>query len=202
MDSRLPAIYGIKTNKRVDLEVRKVEIHVYRVQADEEVDEGLFLFGGDVAEEGRCDGRAGGEWRVDGNIEFEGFRIDIADIYTTFVSEEDRITFAGGVDADVVLGVRWVRKEWLDDEVVEGPSDGLNLKEKKKKGCQFRISTVTLKMHAFKRDAKLLRVRSSGGVTWHYADASRLQGCRETRVVCQVTQSIVQMADRGNRFPR
>jgi hypothetical protein len=127
MNSRLAAINSIKADQRVDLEVGKVEIYVDGVQADEEVDEGLLLFGGDVGEERRCDGGARGERCIDGDVELEGFSIDIADVHTTFVGEEDRVAFACGVDADVVFGVGRVRKEGLDDEVVEGTSDSLNL---------------------------------------------------------------------------
>jgi hypothetical protein len=127
MNSRLRAINSIKADKRVDLEVRKVEVYVDGVQADEEIDERLFFLGWDVGQERRGDGGARGKGRVDGDIELEGFGVDIADIDTTFVCEQDGVTFTCGVDADVILGVRWVREERLDDEVVESASDGLDL---------------------------------------------------------------------------
>ena len=38
-------------------------------------------------EEGGCDCGAGGEGGVNGDIELEGFGVDIADIHTTFVRE-------------------------------------------------------------------------------------------------------------------
>jgi len=133
MDGRLATIDSIKADQGVDLEVGKVEIYVDRVQTDEEVDEGVLLFGGDVGEERRCDGGARGERRIDGDVELESFSIDIADVYTTFVREEDRVAFASRVNANVVLRVGRVRKERLDDEVVEGTSDSLNLGKERKK---------------------------------------------------------------------
>jgi hypothetical protein len=131
MDGWLAAIDSIKTDQGVDLEVGKVEIYVDRIQADEEVDEGVLLFGGDVDEEGRCNSSARGERCIDGDVKLESFSIDIADVHTTFVREEDRIAFSSRVNADVVLRVRRVRKERLDDEVVEGTSDSLNLGNRK-----------------------------------------------------------------------
>ena len=56
------------------------------------------------------------------------FGIDIADIDTTLMGEEDLITLALGVDADIVFGVGWVREERLYDEVVEGAGSALDLK--------------------------------------------------------------------------
>jgi hypothetical protein len=73
-----------------------------------------------VGEESGGDGGAGGEGCVDRDIEFEGFGVDIADIDTTFVCEEDGVAFAGGVDADIILGVGWMREERLYDKVVKG----------------------------------------------------------------------------------
>jgi hypothetical protein len=127
MDGRLAAIDSVKADQGVDLEVCKVKIHIDGIQADEEVDEGIFLFGGDMGEEGGCDGGAGGERCIDGNVELESFGIDITNVYTTFVREEDRVAFAGRVDADVILRVGRVREERLNNEVVEGAGDGLNL---------------------------------------------------------------------------
>jgi hypothetical protein len=95
-----------------------VKVDVYTIEADEEVDEGFLLLSWNVSEEGRRDDFAGGEGLVDGDVEDESFSVDVADIDTTFVSEEDGVTLALGVDTDVVLGVCGMRQERLDDKVV------------------------------------------------------------------------------------
>ena len=41
--------------------------------------------------------------------------------------EEDGVALAGRVDADVVFGVGGVREEGLNNKVVEGTGDGLDL---------------------------------------------------------------------------
>ena len=129
MDGRLATIDSIEADQRVDLKVCKVEIHVNGIQADKEVYEGFLLFGRDVGEEGRCDGRAGGEWSVDGDVEFEGLGVYIANVYTTFVREENRVTLTSRVDADVIFGMGRVGKERFDDEIIESASDGLDLSD-------------------------------------------------------------------------
>lgn len=127
MDSRRATVDGIETDERVNLEVGKVEVDVDGVKADEEVDEGFLLLCGDVREEGGRDGAAGGKRCVDGDVEFEGFGIYVTDVYAAFVGEKDGVALASGVDADVVLRMRRVGEERLDNEVVEGASDGLDL---------------------------------------------------------------------------
>ena len=67
MDGGFVAIDGVEEDQRVDLQVREVQVDVDRVQADEEVNEGLALRRGDVLEEGGRDGGAGGEGRADGD---------------------------------------------------------------------------------------------------------------------------------------
>ena len=62
----------------------------------------------------------------DGEAECLG--VNITDIHTTLVGEEDLVAFAVGVDADIVFGVGWVREERLYDEVVEGAGSALDLK--------------------------------------------------------------------------
>ena len=88
------AVDSIKNDEGVDLKVSKVEVDVNTVEADKEVDEGLFLLRGNVCEESGCDCFAGGEGLVDGNTEDECFGIYITDVDTTFVGEEDRVAFA------------------------------------------------------------------------------------------------------------
>lgn len=127
MNRRLAPILRIEADQGVDLEVCKVEVDVDRVEADEEVNEGVFLFCGYVGEEGGGYCCAGGERCVDGDVEFECFSVYVADVDTAFVCEEDRVALAGGVDADIVFCVRRVGQERLDDEVVESTGDGLDL---------------------------------------------------------------------------
>jgi hypothetical protein len=55
---------------------------------------------------------------VYGDVEDECFGVDVADVDTAFVGEEDGVAFALGVDADVVFGVGGMWLEGLDDEVV------------------------------------------------------------------------------------
>ena len=47
----------------------------------------------------------GGEWCIDRDGKTEGFSIDITDVDTTFVGEEDVVALACRVNADVVFGV-------------------------------------------------------------------------------------------------
>jgi hypothetical protein len=82
-----------------------MEVNVYAVEADEEVDEGFLLLGWNVGEEGRRNGFTGGEWLVDVDVEDKGFSVDVTDVNTTFVGEEDGVALAMGVDTDVILGV-------------------------------------------------------------------------------------------------
>jgi len=95
-----------------------VEVDVDAVEADKEVDKGLFLLSGNVGEEGRRDGLTGGERLVDGDVEDKSFGVDVADVDATFVCEEDRVAFALGVNTDIILGVGRMGLEGLDDKVV------------------------------------------------------------------------------------
>lgn len=105
MDGRLAAIDAVEADQGIDFEVGEVEVDVDGVEADEEVDEGLLLFGGDVSQEGGGNGCAGWEGCADGDGEGEGLGVNVPDVDTAFVREEDEVAFAHGVDADVVLGV-------------------------------------------------------------------------------------------------
>jgi hypothetical protein len=127
VDGRRLAVLAIENDQRVDLEVREVEVGVDRVEADEEVDEGLLLLLGDVGEKRRLDLVPGGEGGADGDGESECLGVDIANVDTTLVGEEDAIALTLGGDADVEFGVGRVREEGLDDEVVEGAGDSLDL---------------------------------------------------------------------------
>ena len=127
MDGGFPAIDAIEDYERVDLEVREVEVDVDGVQADEEVGKGLLLGCGDVLEERARESLARRERRADRDLKGKRLRIDVADVDTAFVCEQDVITLTLGVDADIVLRVRRMRKEGLKDEVVESAGDGLDL---------------------------------------------------------------------------
>lgn len=75
---------------------------------------------------------------ADGEVEFECFSVDVADVDTAFVCEEDGVAFAGGGDADVVFGGGRVGQEGLEDEVVERAGDGFNLEIVKNVRLIFR----------------------------------------------------------------
>lgn len=64
---------------------------------------------------------------VHGNEQLHGLCIDISDLDTTFVREQDPITFTRRVDTDVVLGLLRMRQEGLEDERVECSRDLFNL---------------------------------------------------------------------------
>ncbi len=87
MDSGGFAIDGIEAHERVDFEIGKVEIDVYRIEADEEVDQSVLLLFGYVSEKSSLDFLASGEGLVDGNEQLEGLGVYITDIDTTLVSE-------------------------------------------------------------------------------------------------------------------
>lgn len=105
MDGGGFAINAIEADERVDFEIGKVEIEVYRVEADEEVNKSLFLLFGYVGEKSSLDILTSGEGLVDRNEELEGLGVYITDIDTTLMSEEDIIAFTGGVDANVEFSV-------------------------------------------------------------------------------------------------
>lgn len=97
-----------------------MEVDVDGVESDEEVTEDILLGLGDVGEEGRDKVLSVRELRADGDQELQGLGVDISDLDTTLVGEEDPVTLSGRVDTDVVLGVGRVGREWLDDKGVEG----------------------------------------------------------------------------------
>lgn len=105
MNGGLSTVNCIEADQGVNFKVGKVKIDIDGVEADQEVDKGLALFSGDKFQEGGCNSSAIGEWRVDWNLQDESLGINITDVYTTFVGEEDVVALAGGVDADVVFGM-------------------------------------------------------------------------------------------------
>lgn len=127
MDSRRLAIDAVEADKGVDLQVGEMQVGVDRVEADQEVGEGVLLRVRDVRQEGLFDVLAGGELVSDFDGQAVRFGVDVADVDSAFVREEDLVAVAVGVDADVVFGVRGVGEEGLDDEGAERPSHRLDL---------------------------------------------------------------------------
>ena len=105
MDSGFGTVDAIEDDQGINFEVSKVEVNVDRVESDEEIGESLLLGGRDVSEEGRGDSLTCRERLANRDVKGESLGIDITDIDTTFVCEEDRVTLTGGGDADVVFSV-------------------------------------------------------------------------------------------------
>ena len=127
VDSRLAAILAVKADQGVDLQVSEVQVDVNGVEAREEVDKRLLLALRDVYEQSLLDGFPRWEGRSDRKVENQGLRVDIADVDTALVGEQDGVALTLRVDANVELGVRWVRQEGLENEVVQSTGDGLDL---------------------------------------------------------------------------
>ena len=108
-----------------------MQVNVDAIQANEEINEGVFLFRWDVDQEGGRDDVACGERLNYGKVEYERFCVDVADVDAAFVGEEDGVAFTTGCDADVVFGVRGMRKERFNDKVVERSRDRFDLKQRK-----------------------------------------------------------------------
>jgi hypothetical protein len=80
-------------NQGVDLEVGELAVDVDGVQADNEVDQDVVETLGNLAQEARGNLLVGGELlQVDGNQELLSLGVNITDINTTLVVEEDPIT--------------------------------------------------------------------------------------------------------------
>jgi len=118
---------GIEDNERVDFKVREVEINIDRVETDQEINKGVLLDGRDMSEEGSSNILASREGLVDRNIKDEGFGIDVTNVNTALMSEENAVTLALRTDTNIVFSIGRVRKERLDDEVAQSASDSLNL---------------------------------------------------------------------------
>jgi hypothetical protein len=105
VDGRWGTVDTVKTNQGVNFEVGEVEVNVDRVETDEEVDEDFLLLFGYVFKESLGPNVAWGERSGNANIEPKGFGVNITNVDTTLVSEENGITLTVGVDAYVELGV-------------------------------------------------------------------------------------------------
>lgn len=133
-------------NQGVDLEVGELGVHVDSVETRDEVDEDVVDTLGDLVQEGLGDFLVGGVvLQVDGNEQLFSLSVDITNVDTTLVGEEDPVTLhllaldnliplykrvtylTNGVDVDVVFSLLRVRNEGLDEELTEDTSDGLNL---------------------------------------------------------------------------
>ena len=108
-----------------------MQVDVDRVEANDEVDEGILLGRGDVRKESCRNRLTRRERRADGKAECERLSVDITNVDTAFVGKEDLVALTLGVDADAVLGVGRVREEGLEDEVVESACDCLDLETKR-----------------------------------------------------------------------
>lgn len=104
-----------------------MQVDVDGVEANEEIDESLFLRIGDMGEKRRLDSISRGERLADSDRKAESLCIDIADIDTTLVSEKNFVALASRVNADVEFSVGRVGEEGLDNECAEGARDRLDL---------------------------------------------------------------------------
>lgn len=80
-----------------------------------------------MCEESLGNGFTRWEWLSDREVEDEGFGVDVADVDTTFMGEQDGVAFTSRCNADIVLSVGRVWQEGLNDEVVQGACDRFNL---------------------------------------------------------------------------
>ena len=99
------AVDTIKTDQGVDLKVSEVEVNINGVEANEEVDEDFLLFFGDMFQKGLSPDVTRGERRGNADIKPKGFGVDITNIDTALVGEEDRVALTIGVDAYVEFRV-------------------------------------------------------------------------------------------------
>ena len=81
-----------------------------------------------MGQKGGRDDVACGEWLNYGKVEYERLCVDVADVYATFVGEEDGVAFTTGCDADVVFGMGGMGKERFNDKVVERSRDRFDLR--------------------------------------------------------------------------
>lgn len=116
-----------------------MKVDVDRVEAGNEVNEGLLdLTTSDILEEAGLDGLAVGKLASNGDEELDSLGVDISDLDSSLVGEEDDISLTNGVDADVELGVGRVGKERLDDEGVESTGGLLDLGDDKTRLVSYR----------------------------------------------------------------
>jgi hypothetical protein len=97
------AVDSIKADQRVNLEVGKMKVNIYGVESVEEVDESILLLRRDVFKESGSDFVTIGERPANMNVQLECLGVNITNIDTTFVGEEDSVTLALGCDADIIF---------------------------------------------------------------------------------------------------
>lgn len=131
-------------DQRVDLEVCELAVDVDGVKTGDEVHQYIVDSLRDLVQESLGNLLVGGiVLEVDGNEQFLGLGVDITNVDTTFVSEEDPIALirqlfvsgilegitylTDGVDVDVVFGILGVRDKRLDEELTEDTRDSLDL---------------------------------------------------------------------------
>jgi hypothetical protein len=118
----------------IDFEVGELEIDVDAVESDDKVDQYVLSFGGDMGEEILLEGGERGERLGGSNDDLGGLGIDITDVNTAFMVEQDVVSFTFRVDVDVVLCLLGMGNKWFDEEVGQVSLDMLNL-EKRVNSC-------------------------------------------------------------------
>lgn len=85
----------LHSDQRVDFQIRKVQLDINRVQPRQEIHEGFLpLFSYDILQQTRFDGFSRGKFASDGYEESEGFRINISYFYSSFMGEENKVSFS------------------------------------------------------------------------------------------------------------
>jgi len=107
-----------------------MKVNINAVETNQKVDEGFLFFRRDLLQERVCYDLPRGEWFVDWDIKHKSLGINVTDVDTPFMSEQYNVAFALRVNTDIVFGVRGMRKEGFDDEVVQSPSYTLDLKSR------------------------------------------------------------------------
>ncbi len=128
VNGRFAAILAVQTDQRVDLKVCKVKVHIDGVETNEEVDQCCLLALNNVCQQCGRDRLARRERGTDGEAKGERLGVNITDVDTSFMSEENEIPLTLRSDADVVFGVGRMGEEGLEDEVVDSPRDSGNLR--------------------------------------------------------------------------
>lgn len=118
---------GVEDDQRVDFEVGEVEVDVNGVKTGDEVDQDVVLGGRNMSQERSLDGGSSGESISDLDLELKGLGVNIANLDTTLVGEQDVVSIAIRVDANVVFSVGGVGDERLDEEGLEDTGNRINL---------------------------------------------------------------------------
>lgn len=104
-----------------------MEVDINSIETGDEVYQDVMLGLRDMDK--KCGADRLGCWEsiLDLDLEFEGLGIDIADLDTSLVGEEDVVSVAIRVDADVVFSVGGMGDEGLDEEGLEDAIDRVDL---------------------------------------------------------------------------